>query len=130
MRKVLKYLVPVVVCSVVAVLILVGKDSFHASGQVLYKDLCDAFSVPGIIMVCFGLLLIATNGGTFDILAYGMIRFFGLFQKDVTKVKYRTFYEYRKAQQEKRRPFVYVLIIGGAFLLVGVAFMLVYNFAF
>lgn len=129
MRKILKYLVPIVVCSAVAVLILVGRGSFRANGQTLYKDLSDAFFVPGIIMLCFGLLVFATNGGVFDMLAFGVIKLVDLFKRDLTKVKYRTFYDYRQAQQGRRRPYVYLLIIGGAFLLVGIVFFVLYYYA-
>lgn len=126
MRRVLKYLIPILVCVCVVFLILVVRDSFVKSGQDLIKDLCDAFSVPGLIMICFGLLVFATNGGTFDMLAFGVIKLFDLFKRDLTKVKYRTFYDYRHAQQEKKRSFWYLIIIGAAFLLVGIVFLIIY----
>ena len=90
------------------------------------KDLSDAFFVPGIVMLCFGVLVFATNGGTFDMLAFGVIKMFDLFKKDLTKVKYRTFYDYRKAQNEKKRSFLHLIIIGAGFLIVGVVFLIVY----
>lgn len=128
MKKVLKYLIPFLLCAVVAVLVLVGRGSFVKSGLDLMKDLSDAFFVPGIVMLCFGLLIISTNGGTFDMLAFGVRKLFDLFKRDLTKVKYRTFYEYRKAQQEKKRSFWHFLIIGAAFTMLGIAFVLVYEF--
>ena len=91
-------------------------------------DLCDAFFVPGVIMLCFGLLVFATNGGAFDMLAFSVIKLFDLFKRDLTKSKYRTFYDYREVQKEKNRQFVSFIIIGGGFLLVGIVFWLVYRF--
>ncbi len=126
MKKVLKYLIPILICALVTVLILVGRDAFVKSGQDLMKDLSDAFFVPGIVMLCFGVLVFATNGGTFDMLAFGVIKMFDLFKKDLTKVKYRTFYDYRKAQNEKKRSFLHLIIIGAGFLIVGVVFLIVY----
>lgn len=128
MKKVLKYLIPVLVCAVIVILILVGFKSFAKSGKALIQDLCDAFSVSGIVMLGFGLLVFATNGGTFDMLAFGVIKLFDLFKKDLTKVKYRTFYDYRQAQKEKNRSFLHLVLIGLGFLLVGVAFLLVYYY--
>ncbi len=126
MKKVLKYLMPILICAIATVLILVGRDAFVKSGQDLMKDLCDGFAVSGIVMLGFGVLVFATNGGTFDMLAYGAIRFFNLFKRDLTKVKYRTFYEYRQAQNEKKRSFLHLIIIGAGFLIVGVVFLIVY----
>lgn len=126
MKKLLGYLIPSLLCAVTVVLILVGRGAFVKSGRALFGDLSDAFSVPGMIMTCFGLLVFATNGGTFDMLAFGMRKLFDLFKRDLTNVKYRTFYDYRQAQKEKKRSFFNFLIVGVAFLLVGVAFLIVY----
>lgn len=126
-KKILQYTITFVICAIVTILILVGRDSFYKSGQDLYMDLCDAFAVPGIIMLCFGALVFATAGGTFDMIAFGVVKLFQLFKRDLTKVKYRTFYDYRKAQQEKTRSYAYFLIIGIVFTLVALIFLLLYN---
>lgn len=108
MKKLLKYVIPFLICAVIVIVILAARESFVKTGKELIKDLCDAFSVPGVVMLCFGALVYATNGGTFDMLAYGVRKFFDLFKKDLTKVKYRTFYDYRQAQQEKNvRSFIF-----------------------
>lgn len=128
MKKVLKYLIPFLLCAIATILILVWRGAFVRSGKGLIIDLCDAFSVPGAVMLGVGLLVFVTNGGAFDMLAFGVIKLFDLFKRDLTKVKYRTFYDYREAQKEKNRTFVNLLIVGGGFLLVGIVFLLVYNF--
>lgn len=128
MRKVLKYLIPFLLCAVAVILILVGRGAFVKSGEGLIIDLCDAFTVPGAIMLGVGLLVFATNGGAFDMLAFGVIKLFDLFKRDLTKTKYRTFYDYREAQSEKKRSFLNLIIVGGGFLLVGIAFLLVYEY--
>ena len=126
MKKVLKYLIPSLICAAVVFTILGTRGAFVKTGKGLMKDLCDAFTVPGVIMTGFGALVFATNGGTFDMLAYGIRKLFDLFKRDLTKVKYRTFYDYRQAQQEKKRSFFHFLIVGAAFLLVGIAFLIAY----
>lgn len=128
MKKVLKYLIPSLICAVIVIVILATRGSFVKSGKALIGDLCDAFSVPGMAMTCFGLLVFATNGGAFDMLAFGVIKLFDLLKRDLTKVKYRTFYDYRQAQNEKKRAYVNFLIVGVGFLLVGIAFLLVYEY--
>lgn len=128
MKKILKYLITFALGSLVVFVVLFSKDTFHQTETLnVYRDLCDAFFVSGAIMAGLGLLVFASNGGTFDMLSYGMIRFFGLFKRDVTKVKFRTFYDYRKAQQEKQRSFGFILIEGCVFLAVAVVFLILYN---
>lgn len=128
MRKVLKYLIPFLTCAVIVIVVLAARGSFVKSGQALMCDLSDAFVVPGMIMTCFGVLVFATNGGSFDMLAYGIRKLFDLFKKDLTKVKYRTFYDYRQAQKEKKRSFMHLIVVGTVFLLAGIAFLLVYSY--
>lgn len=128
MKKVLKYLIPFLICAVVVIIILAVRGSFVKSGQALMGDLSDAFAVPGMIMTCFGLLVFATNGGSFDMLAFSVRKLFDLFKKDLTKVKYRTFYDYRQAQKETKRSFIHFLVVGVGFLIAGVIFLIVYSY--
>lgn len=127
MKKVLKYLIPCLMCGAMAVVILAVRGAFVKSGKALIADLCDAFTVPGILMLGFGLLVFATNGGAFDMLAFGVRKLFDLFKRDLTKVKYRTFYDYRQAQAEKKRSFLHWIIVGGGFLLIAIIFLIIYS---
>ena len=128
MKKYIKYVIVSVVAVVLAVVYALSNHVFAQDDpKEMLKILCDAFFVPGVIITGFGGLVVASNGGTFDMLSYGMQRFFGLFQKDVTKVKYRTFREYRASREEKDRSFWYLLIVGVVCLLVAVVCLLLYN---
>jgi len=127
MKKVLNYVIPFLICAIITVVILAGKGSFTKSGSPLMVDLCDAFFVPGILMFGFGVLVFATNGGTFDMLAFGIRKLFDLFKRDLTKVKYRTFYDYRAAQREKKRSFLNFIFVGLGFIIVSVIFLILYS---
>ena len=120
----------VITCAVLAVItVLVGwaRGGFdNPSIKSLLGDWCDAFFVPGILCVCFGLLVLGSNGGAFDMLAYGVRRLFGLFRKDPIDRKYATFYEYQKSRKEKRRSFWYLIIVGGAYTVVAVVLFALY----
>lgn len=94
--------------------------------QYRIKLLCDAFSIPGVLAICFGLLVIVSNGGAFDMLAYSMRAFFRLFKKDPLDRKYGSYYDYQQARKEKKRSFWYFIIVGGAYLLVGIVLLIVY----
>ncbi|MBQ2914040.1 MAG: DUF3899 domain-containing protein [Clostridia bacterium] len=127
MKKWLEYLI-ISVLSLAAVLcVLFMQDSFQHSGELLLKDLCNAFFVPGAVVLGIGLLIWTANGGTFDMIAFGVIKLFDLLKRDMTKVKYKTFYDYRQAQQDKKRSFTAYLIIGAVLMVIAVIFLILYN---
>jgi len=128
MKKVLYYLIPFLLCAIIVVVFLAAQGSFAKTGKGLIFDLCNAFTVSGAAMTGVGLLVFVTNGGAFDMLAFGFIKLFDLFKKDLTKVKYRTFYDYHKAQGDKKRSFLHLLLIGMGYLIVAVIFLVVYNY--
>ncbi len=129
MKKVLKYLIPFLICSIFTVVILATHGSFVKTGKTLMGELSDAFFVPGVITLGIGLLVMATNGGAFDMLSFGVLKLFDLLKRDLTKVKYRTFYDYRQAQKEKKRSFLHVVLIGAGFVLVALVFLVIYLYS-
>ena len=88
--------------------------------------LCDAFFVPGVVILGFGLLVIASNGGTFDMLVFGTKKFINLFRKDVSKRMHETFYDYRTAKSENKGEFLYLIIIGLIFIVISMIFLALY----
>ena len=60
-------------------------------------------------------------------LAFGVIKLVDLFKKDLTKVKYKTFYDYRKAQKEKQRSFSAYIVVGAVVLAISILFLVIYN---
>lgn len=130
MKKLLNYIITSAFGLFVAAMILVGLGTFtQTSKSVIFGDLADAFFVPGVVILGIGLLLFASNGGAFDMLRYSVIKLFTLFRRDLTKVKYRTFYDYRKAQSEHKRSFLYMLVVGAVFLVLAVVFFILYRTA-
>ncbi len=56
-----------------ATLYLYGIDSFWSKGLVeKYRILCDAFTVPGLLLVMAGLLMVVSNKGAFEGLGYAV----------------------------------------------------------
>lgn len=122
-----KILITAVIASVMAFLVMLARNIFAVTETYeIMKALCDGFFVAGILVLSFGLLVVASNGGTFDMVKYGVFSLFAVFMKDVTKRKYRTFYDYRKAMQENKRSFSYLIIVGVAFMIIAVVFLLLY----
>ena len=109
----------------VAALVALRQGFFKAeTATAAYAALCDAFFVPGALMVCFGLFSFIGYGGFFDIFTYGfksLKRLFTLFGKKDNQ----HYYEYRQAKAEKReKPKYHTLKVGLVFILIAVIFLL------
>jgi hypothetical protein len=76
-----------------------------------------------------GLLTVASDGGTFDMLNYGVSLFFLMFRRDISKEKRaaKDFYEYRKLRHEKKHNFLYLIIIGAFYIILSLIFALLFN---
>ena len=85
--------------------------------------LSTAFFVPGIFAVGFGLLIVCSNGGAFDMLAYAFQTLFRIFKKDPIDRKYGDYYGYRESKKGRKRSFWYLVIVGAAFVAIGGAFL-------
>ena len=124
----IRYVITAAVLSVLAVLIAWGQGTFEITNtKFLLGELSTAFFVPGIFTVGFGLLILCSNGGAFDIFAYGFMSVVRMFKKDPLDRKYGGYAQYRKTQREKKRSFWYLVIVGGVFLIVGGALLIAYS---
>ena len=74
----------------------------------------------------FGILVVASNGGTFDMLVYGTKKFIDIFRKPQHRKITNTFYDYRKVKQENPGDFLYLILVGLGFILVSVVFLIIY----
>ena len=90
------------------------------------KALSDCFSVPGLILICFALLVVCSNGGAFDMLTFGVKKVALLLKQTLSEKDRESFYEYRKRKQENKRSFAYILIVGAAYLAIGVVFLAIF----
>lgn len=128
MKQIYKYLITFLVGLLFAVIIMLTKSIFFQDNvKDVMHILTDAFFVPGVIICGFGLLVVASNGGTFDILSYGLISFFNLFRKDINKRKYKTFYDYRVAHHEKPKGFWYLVFVGLFYICLSLLFLYIYE---
>lgn len=127
MRSFKKYLITLLVGVVAAGLILWSKDIFAQTElKVIFHILSDAFFAVSVVIICSGLLVLSSNGGTFDMIVYGMSSFFDLFRVQ-SKKKYETFYDYRESRAEKKLPFGFLLICGLFFLAIAFVMYFLYR---
>ena len=125
--KLLQYGITTLVLALFSLAIMFANNLFsETDSQKVMKILTDAFFAPGIIAMCFGLLIVASNGGTFHILSYGMQSFINLFVKDRSKIKYKTYFDYKQAMSDNKKPFGFILLVGLVFVAISMIFMIIW----
>ena len=127
MKKIWSYIINFVIGISISLAIMLSKNVFkQVSSSEVMHILCDSFFVPGILLLGFGLLIIASNGGTFDMLIYGTKKFFNMFRKNPTKQLEETFYDYRTAKSENKMECLHFIIVGLVFIAISVIFLLLW----
>lgn len=89
-------------------------------GQFNIYNAADGSFVAATVLLCFSLMYVVLNHGTFDVIAVGFSNVFSFMKKDGTK-KYDGLYEYSELKKEKRNKnrFVYLpILIGGLIFLI------------
>lgn len=121
----IKYLVTISIGGLATLIIIAAKNIFTAEDtKTVFHILTDAFFAPGVTITGFGLLILATNGGAFDMLTYGVMRFFGMFTRNPSK--YKTYYDYSTAKHETSRSFWYLVVVGVGFILISLLMLYFY----
>ena len=124
--RLLKYGLTSVLTAAVVIYYAASRNLFQLEKLEMYRVLCDAFTLPGIFLMLFGLMMLMNDLGALDTIAYFghyllhtfMPVAFGKGQS------YLDFIEERRAKQKKGYGFLF--IVGGAFTLVGVVFLLIF----
>ena len=126
MRNWLKYVITIGVGLVLAALIIFPGVFKQESTSDVYKLLVNGFFVPGVLILGLGLLVVASNGGTFDMLVYGTKKFFDMFRKPHHRKITDTFYDYRRAKQEHPGAFGFLVLTGLGFIIVSLILLIFY----
>jgi len=124
--RLMKYGITTVIPAAVSIYYAASRDVFQLKQLEMYRVLCDAFSLPGIFLMLFGLMMVMNDLGALDTLAFfGHYLLHTFLPVAFGKGKsYLDFVEDRRANRKKGYGFL--LIIGGAFTLVGVVFLILF----
>ncbi len=118
-------------CFLVAfvVICLIIENPFgEAETREIVRRVCNAFTVPGIVFSGIGALSYIFRLGVYDGILYSFSNF-TLHNIWVTRQpkSYKTFYEYKRARDEKGRGWLpHVLTVGLVSLLIGVLLLAIY----
>ena len=128
MKTVYRYLITTGVGMLIVLLIVLMKNGFTETDvEIAMQIWCDAFFVSGVFLTCGGLIVVASNGGVFDMLGYAVSLLWYTFKSSKVERKYKTFYDYREARKDRKRSVSFVLVVGLALIAVSVVFLILYE---
>ena len=95
--------------------------------------LCDGFFVSGGLLLCVGGLKFCRNGGTFDMMAYGInsmlkITFPWARSNSPLERKDEDFADYKERKAKKRKPAKNLVLVGLVYLAIAGILMAVYSY--
>lgn len=126
-RSAKRYLIATAIGLAIAVGVFAARGGLDSTETVLVlQAFCDAFFVPGILLMGFGALLFCADDGLFDMMNYGVMKVINLTRNKKRRDAFpKTFYDYRQMKSENRKGgFGYLLILGGAFIALAVLFLI------
>ena len=127
MKTLKRILITLVIGLVFVFMIAASKEVFkETEAKVIFHILSDSFFAVGVVITGFGLLVVASNGGAFDMLSYGVSTFFSFFRRSKAR-KYADFYEYRVAKEKNKHNFGFLLIAGSIIIVIAIIMYVFYN---
>lgn len=127
--RLLKYGITSAVAAAVSALIMYLHGLFNASDMsARLKILADAFTIPGVILLCLGALIWVSADGFFDSITYAfgrlgsaLIPFYG------KNHKHERYYDYVMRKRGKRiSGYGFIPIVGAIFTAIAVVFIVIY----
>ena len=125
-KKLLKYGITALI-GVLMVFVTISSHGFAETATTTekFRIISDAFSIPGVVFVMCGFLVMVSNGGFFNGISYAMnyaVRMLipGM-SKDVGR--YSDYVEQRKGKKLSAR---HLFIVGAAFLFVAIVFVILF----
>ena len=124
-----KYLVTSLFGLAAAFLICVLKGIFRESDAAsIVRILSDGFTLVGILWVCFGALTVLNKAGAFDGLGYSFQSMLRVWRnKTKEDGKPNSYYDYKKAADNKRKRAWHLIIVGAAFLVVSIVLVIIHS---
>lgn len=90
----------------------------------IYRALADGFTIPGVVFICFFLILWFSNLGSFQGIGYAMKHLISMLVP-VNKKKTETYAQHIE-NQKKVSGYGFLFVIGGLFLLLGIVFTILF----
>ena len=127
-REYKEYAITIAIALAVGVLIALSRGIFQEDElDMIITIVSDAFFIPGVLLICVGLIVYASNEGLFLSISYG----FKAIGRTITakkdeKLMEEKYHEYYARQKEKKTKCKHFIIVGLAFVVVSLVFVGVY----
>ncbi len=130
MRSALRPLIAALSGAAVCAAVLFGKGILSAeNARETVRILSDAFTVPGLLLLLCGLFVWILRQGTFSGMGYAFRKIYLALRSEKYREEHKESYsEYRERRLSRKRPFLFLIITGAAFLVPGIAFAIAYFF--
>ena len=127
MKNLKKYLIAEFVALVMAFIVFISCKGFKQdTTKELLRVLNDSTFITAVLFTGFGLLIFASNEGTFDMLVYGMQSFLGLFRSKANR-RYDSFADYRAQKAQEKISNGFILVTGLTFLILSIILFIIYK---
>lgn len=122
-NNLLKYGISVAVCAAVVIFFCTVRDFDKMKLVDRYRTLCDAFTIPGLLCLCLGVLLWISNDGFFYGLGYCIeVTWRALIPG--TKQKMEKYYDYvQRKKGQKVMGYGFLFVVGGVCMAIALVFM-------
>lgn len=127
-REYKEYAITVAVALAVGVLIALSRGIFQEDElDMIITIISDAFFIPGVLLICVGLIVYASNEGLFLSISYG----FKTIGRTITakkdeKLMEEKYHEYYARQIEKKTKCKHFLLVGLVFVVISLVFVGIY----
>ena len=122
----LKYGISGAVCLGLAVFYCAVRDFSQMELVEKYRTLCDGFTIPGLLCLCVGVLIWASNDGFFHGLSYCLnVAWRALIPGG--RYKHERYYDYVIRKKEKRIPgYGFLFLCGGVCMAIAIVFLVLF----
>ena len=122
-----KYGLSILFVAVMACVYLLPRDFAGAGNQERFRLLCDALTVPGVLLLCAGALVWVSGLGALDGLSYGLRLAFRALIPGKRLQKEENYHDYVAARQEKRvKGYGFLLMTGAVTVALSLLFLGLY----
>ena len=131
MKLWLKYLITFIIGALIAVAVFSAKELWvQSEKKEIIKIVCDGFTVPAILLLCFGGLCYCSSKGAFYGISYIFHILFSTHNWSSTKFsdRKRSYADYVIEKRGKVGPLpTYLIYVGLFYLLISIVFMIIFN---
>ena len=123
--RIIKYSAAICFCVLLIWFYVANHDLASASQMERYRIWCDAFTIPGLLLILSGLLVWVSNQGALDGISYALCGLARVFIPGAgLKQNMENYHDYLKRKEEKRvKGYGFLFFVGGVTLIIALVFL-------